>query len=89
MIEVAGTIAHDIKFPGRAYDEGDAYDEHWARDLVIEVSWEDDRDAYLARAKQEAEALLQENWHLVENVAAALLQHRRLDRTDLLKICGL
>src|SRR5262249_43133055 len=48
LIEVAGTIAHNIKFPDRVHDEGDANDEHWARDLVIEVSWEDDRDAYLA-----------------------------------------
>jgi ATP-dependent Zn protease len=31
LIEVAGTIAHDMKYPGRAHDEGDANDEHWAR----------------------------------------------------------
>jgi ATP-dependent Zn protease len=89
LIEVAGTLAHDIKFPGRVHDEGDAHDEHWARDLVIEVSWEDDRDAYLARAKQEAKTLLQENWNLVEKVAAALLAGKRLDRADLRKACGL
>jgi ATP-dependent Zn protease len=56
LIEVAGTIAHDIKFPERAHDEGDAYDDHWAKQLVTEgVHVEDDRDGYLASARQEAE----------------------------------
>jgi hypothetical protein len=93
LIEVAGTIAHDIRFPRRAHDEGDANDDRHVWNLVIQnVSWEkDDKDkeAYLARTKQEAEALLQENWHLVEKVTAALLQRQRLERAELLEVCGL
>lgn len=70
LIEVAGTIAHDIKFPGRAHDAGDAYDEYWATQLVTEgVRLEDDRSAYLASAKQAAEELLRRNLTLVEKVA--------------------
>lgn len=87
LIEVAGTIAHDIKFPGRAHDEGDAYDDHWAKQLVTEGAHvEDDRDGYLASARQEAEGLLKKNWPLVEKVAAALLERRELSRTELLEI---
>ncbi|MET4323594.1 hypothetical protein ABIC02_007384 [Bradyrhizobium sp. RT5a] len=59
MIEVAGTIAHDIEFPGRAHDQGDAYDDCWAKELVTEgVHFEDDRDGYLASARQDAEGVL-------------------------------
>jgi ATP-dependent Zn protease len=87
LIEVAGTIAHDIKFPGRAHDAGDAYDEYWANQLVTEgVHLEDDRNAYLASAKQEAEDLLRKNWRLVEKVAVALLERRELCRAELLAI---
>jgi ATP-dependent Zn protease len=89
LIEVAGTIAHNIKFPGRDFDEGDANDDYWATQLVSEnVSWDDDREAYLSRARHDAATLLNENWNLVEKVAAALLQHRRLERADLLKVCN-
>jgi ATP-dependent Zn protease len=87
LIEVAGTIAHDIKFPGRAHDEGDANDDHWAKLLVIEgVHFEHDRDAYLGSASQEAEDLLKKNWPLVEKLAAALLERHELSRTELLEI---
>src|SRR5258706_2958076 len=51
LIEAAGTIAHVIKYPGRAHDQGDANDQHWAQQLVTEgVRVEDDREGYLARA---------------------------------------
>ncbi|GLR86516.1 hypothetical protein [Bradyrhizobium iriomotense] len=87
LIEVAGTIAHDIKYPGRAHDEGDANDDRSARQFVTEgVHFEDDRDAYLASARQEAEDLLKKNWPLVEKVATALLERRELSRTELLEI---
>lgn len=90
LIEVAGTIAHDIKFPGRTHDGGDAYDDHWAKQLVIEgVHFEDGRDAYLASARQEAEGLLKENWPLVEKVAAALLERRELSRAELLRLLAM
>jgi cell division protease FtsH len=89
LIEVAGTIAHDLKFPGRDHDQGDAHDNHWARELIVEsVSWEDDHEVYLERTKQEATLLLKENWHLVEAVAGALLQWQTLTRAGLLQICG-
>ena len=49
LIEVAGTIAHDIKFPDRDHDQGDVFDDYWARELIAEsVNWEDDKKAYLA-----------------------------------------
>jgi hypothetical protein len=52
LIEVVGTIAHDVKFPGRTHDEGDAHDDNWAGDMVNgNVSWEDDLEAYLARTR--------------------------------------
>jgi ATP-dependent Zn protease len=90
LIEVAGTIAHDIKYPGRAHDEGDANDDHWAQQLVTEgVRIEDDREGFLTRARQEAEALLKDNWGLVEKVAAALLRRQELSRTELLEVCEL
>ncbi len=88
LIEVAGTIAHDIKFPDRDHDQGDEFDDHWARQLVTDnVSWEDDREAYLERKKQEAKTLLKKHWLLVEKVAAALLQRQKLSRAELLEIC--
>ena len=63
LIEVAGTIAHDIKYPGRRHDEGDANDDHWAQQLVTEgVRIEDNREGYLARVRQEAEVLLKDHW---------------------------
>jgi cell division protease FtsH len=90
LIEVAGTIAHDIKYPGRAHDEGDANDDHWARQLVTEgVRVEDNREGYLAHAKQEAEALLRDNWYLVAKVAAALLRYQELSGAELLEVCEL
>jgi len=90
LIEVAGTIAHDLKFTGRAHDQGDAHDEHWARELIVEsVSWEDDQEAYFEHTKQDGTALLKENWHLVEAVAVALLQRQTLAGAELLQICRL
>jgi hypothetical protein len=53
------------------------------------VRVEDDRENYLALAKQEAEALLKEHWSLVEKLAAALLQRQQLSRAELLEVCGL
>jgi hypothetical protein len=50
---------------------------------------EDDREGYLAHAKQEAEALLRDNWHLVDKVAAALLRRQELSRAELLEVCEL
>jgi ATP-dependent Zn protease len=88
LIEVAGTIAHDVKFPGRAHDAGDANDEHWAKQLVTEgVRADDDREGYLSDARQEAESLLKNNWHLVEKVAVALLERKQLSRAELLELC--
>ncbi|MGA8498946.1 MAG: hypothetical protein WB764_25920 [Xanthobacteraceae bacterium] len=89
LIDVAGTIAHDLKFPERDHDEGDKHDDYWARDLVGgNVSWED-HEEYLERTRQDGVALLKQNWHLVDKVAAALLQHGKLMRADFLAVCGL
>lgn len=89
IIEVAGTVAHDIKCPGRTHDQGDAHDDRWAKELVAEsVSWED-KDDYLTRAKQDARALLRRNWSIVEKVAAALVERQKMERAELLKILGM
>lgn len=88
MIEVAGTIAHDVKLPGRRHDQGDECDDYWAKRLVSEsVSWDNDHEGYLKRARGEVEVLLRANFRLMEEVAGALSRQRKLDRTELRAIC--
>jgi len=87
LIDLSGTIAHDLKFPGRAHDQGDENDANWARDLVVEnVSWEEDRESYLTRSREEASALLKAHWPWVEAVALALLQREALSGEDILQL---
>ena len=48
LTELAGTMAHDLRFPERVHDASEAYDEQWARALIEEnAGWADsDRDSY-------------------------------------------
>jgi hypothetical protein len=43
LIEVAGTIARDMRFPARIHDESDAQDEQCARAIIAKnAGWADD-----------------------------------------------
>lgn len=82
--ELAGSIAHDIFEPGRQRDGADQHDDHWASQLAIEmVSWMD-ASAFLDAARKEAEVLLRTHWAAVEALALALLDHRTMQREDIL-----
>jgi hypothetical protein len=50
LTSVAGTIAHDLRFPGRAHDAADVNDDRISRELIEDnAGWADnDREAYLA-----------------------------------------
>jgi hypothetical protein len=86
LIEVSGTIAHDLKYPGRAHDMGDETDARPARDLVGEnVSWEE-HESYLHNAECEAAVLLKKYWSTVERVALALLERKELSRAELIPL---
>jgi hypothetical protein len=54
LTEVAGTIAHDLRFPERGHDAGDAFDKRWAYALIEESAcWaDDDRDSYSSSLKR-------------------------------------
>jgi hypothetical protein len=86
LIEVAGTIAHDIHAPGRAHDAGDAHDLQWALKIIEEnASWaEDDRKAYLQSLRDDAWTMIEANWAWVQAVARALVERRKLTTVDLM-----
>jgi ATP-dependent Zn protease len=47
LISFAGTVAHDLKCPGRPQDSGDQQDYQWAKQIVEEsMSWDPDYDGY-------------------------------------------
>jgi ATP-dependent Zn protease len=87
LTALAGSIANDLKEPGRDHDIGDKRDASRAKEIVIElVSWEDDKDAYLRRARSKATDMLKAHWAWVETVAGALLQRGTLSRAELLEL---
>jgi ATP-dependent Zn protease len=88
LIEVAGTIAHDLRFPERGHDAGDANDERCARALIEEnAGWADnDRDSYLEQLKKTARGLLQANWPWVEAVARALIERKTISTEEVMKL---
>ena len=87
LTALAGSIANDLKEPGRDHDVGDKTDTSRAKEIAIElVSWEDDKDAYLRRARNKATDVLKAHWPWVERVAGALLQRGKLSRAELLKL---
>ena len=85
VTQVAGCLAQSIKFPERPRDPGDDMDEHLARDLVMERSWQD-IDIYLANARAQASALLNEHWPWVEAVAKALIERKTLTGDEVLAL---
>lgn len=87
LTALAGTIAHDIKMPGREHDIGDARDDHQAMELAEEsMSWDYDRAGYIARMKVEAAEHLKAHWSTVEALATALLDHSELSAVELADI---
>ena len=80
LIVVAGTIAHDLRFPKRVHDKGDECDDRRACAIIAEsAGWAG--DGYLAQLQETARGLLQTNWPWVEAVARALID-RKIIRTQ-------
>lgn len=88
LTSVAGTIAHDLRFPGRVHDAADANDDRMSRELIEDnAGWADnDRDGYLERLQEIARNLLQTNWPWVEAVAHALIERRTISTADLIAL---
>jgi hypothetical protein len=80
MTVLAGTIAHDLRCPGRKHDLGDARDEGGARDLIEQnACWAADcRDSYFQQLQETAHGSLQANWPWVEAVARTLLEGKTI-----------
>jgi hypothetical protein len=87
LTTVAGTIAHDLRFPRRDRDSGDAYDEQRACEFIGESAvWaENDREGYLKQLQETALGLLQANWPWVEAVAHALIERKTISTSDVMK----
>ena len=86
LTEVAGTLVHDMRSPGRAHDAADAYDERVSPKLIEEnAGWADaDRDRYFQQLQETAGRLLHENWPWVEAVANALIERNTISTADLM-----
>lgn len=80
LIAVAGIVAHDLRFPARVRDAGDAHDARRAREIIEEsAGWADNcRESYFQQLQETARGLLQANWLWVEAVAHALIENRSL-----------
>jgi ATP-dependent Zn protease len=85
---VAGTIAHDLRFPERAHDAGDSYDEGCARAVMEDnAGWADsDRDSYFLQLQETARRLLQTNWPWVEAVACALIERKTIRTQEVMEL---
>jgi ATP-dependent Zn protease len=85
--ELAGSAAHDRFKPGRTPDQGDGCDLYWAKRLISDlVSWEDNKDQYLERARTKAAQLVKDNWQWIDAVAKALLEQKTLSRQEILDL---
>jgi len=82
--ELAGTIAHNLYKPGRKHDIADETDLEIAERLITELVRMEDRDGYLENARASATELLAAHRAWLDAVAAALIQHRTLDRQKIL-----
>jgi ATP-dependent Zn protease len=87
LTSVAGTVAHDLRFPDRAHDAGDAYDERSARAIIEDhAGWADsDRDSYFQQLQETARSILQTNWHWVEAVVRALIERKTIFTAEVMK----
>ncbi len=88
LIRIAGTIAHDLRFPKRAHDAADAYDERCAREIVEEnAGWADsDSDSYFLQLQKTARCLLQTNWPWVEVIARALIERKTIGSAEVIEM---
>jgi hypothetical protein len=88
LTSVAGTIAHDLRLPGRAHDAADANDDRISRELIEDnAGWADnDRDSYLDRLQGIARDILQANWPWVEAVAHALIERKTISTVDIVDL---
>lgn len=88
LTTVAGTIAHDLRFPGRAHDKADAYDENRALAILEDnAGWADaDRDSYFQQLQETARGLLQTSWPWVEAVARALIVRKTISGAEVMKL---
>ena len=88
LTEVAGTVAHDLRFPERAHDAGDAYDKRCARAIIEEnAGWADsNRDSYFQQLQETARGLLQTNWPWVEAVARALVERKTILTAEVMEL---
>jgi hypothetical protein len=88
LTSVAGTIAQDLRFPGRAHDAADANDDRISRELIEDnAGWADnDRDSYLERLEEIARGLLQANWLWVEAVAHSLMERKTISTADIVDL---
>src|SRR5271166_1601616 len=88
LTEVAGTVAHDLRFPERAQDAGDAYDERCARALIEDnIGWADnDRDSYFQQLQETARGVLQTNWPWVEAVVRALIECKTISTAEVIEL---
>jgi hypothetical protein len=88
LTEVAGTIALDLRFPERAHDAADAFDERCARAIMEEnAGWADgNRDSYFQQLREIARGLLQTNWPWVEAVVLALIERKIILTAEIMEL---
>jgi ATP-dependent Zn protease len=88
LIGLAGTIAHDLRFPARVHDIGDVRDEGCARAIIEEnAGWADNcRDSYFQQLQKTARGLLQTKRLWVEAVAHALIENRSLPGAKVIEL---
>lgn len=88
LIAVAGTIAHDLRFPGRDHDAGDRRDENLAGELIEDnAGWaDDDREIYFQKLRRTAQELLKKDWPWVEAVACALIERKTISTTEVMML---
>jgi ATP-dependent Zn protease len=88
LIALAGTIAHDLRFPAHVRDSGDEYDEERARALIVENAvWADScRDSYFRQLQETVRGVLQTNWPWVEAVARALIDDKTISGEELSRL---
>ena len=88
LIALAGTIAHDLRFPAHVRDAGDEQDEQRARAIIEENAvWADScRDSYFRQLQETARGVLQTNWPWVEAVARALIDDKTISGEELSRL---
>jgi ATP-dependent Zn protease len=87
MSALAGTVAHDLKYPSRRHDAGDQCDYERARELIeCFTTSREHHTAYVKMLMIKARDYLKKDWSCVEAVATALLEHDQLSGDALSEI---